>query len=57
MVRSGAGGAFVFLCPSCDESLEVNGRMKDTLLAEGCVICGSRVTASAFTSVGPTDPC
>ena len=37
--------AFTFLCPGCDESLEVNGAMRDALVTEGCVVCGAAVTA------------
>lgn len=40
---------FVFLCPECDESLEVNDSMKAALVEKGCVICGASVTGEAFT--------
>lgn len=40
---------FVFLCPECGESLEVNDSMKEALVEKGCVVCGASVTAEAFT--------
>ncbi len=40
---------YIFVCPACDESLEVNDSMKDALIERGCVICGTTVTAEAFT--------
>ncbi len=42
------GDEFVFVCPACDERLEVNGSMKSALLERGCVICGASVSAEAF---------
>jgi len=39
---------YEFVCPECEESLEVNGSMKATLIDKGCVICSSAVTARAF---------
>lgn len=40
---------YTFVCPECDESLEVNDSMKAALVEKGCVICGASVTAEAFT--------
>lgn len=40
---------FTFVCPACEEDLEVNGSMKAALIEKGCVICGSAVTDRAFT--------
>ncbi|MDZ7731559.1 MAG: pyridoxamine 5'-phosphate oxidase family protein [Natrialbaceae archaeon] len=37
-----------FVCPSCDESMEVNESMKEALLERGCVICGTDLTSAAF---------
>jgi hypothetical protein len=56
MRYGGTDEAFTFRCPTCEESLEVNGPMKEALEEKGCVVCGSSVTAAAFTSVEPTDP-
>lgn len=39
---------YTFVCPVCDESLEVNDSMKDALVERGCVICGTSVTTEAF---------
>lgn len=47
---------FIFTCPDCGESLEVNGAMKDALLEKGCVLCGSAVTADAFSSNSTSSP-
>jgi hypothetical protein len=45
---------YAFFCPECQECLEINKKMKDTLIEKGCVICGASVTEEAFTedSVG-----
>jgi len=43
-----AGEEYDFDCPECDESLSVNGSMREALLDRGCVICGAELTTSAF---------
>jgi endogenous inhibitor of DNA gyrase (YacG/DUF329 family) len=40
---------YTFVCPECNEHLEVNNSMKTALLERGCVICGTPVTEEAFT--------
>ncbi|WP_442904975.1 DUF7560 family zinc ribbon protein [Haladaptatus sp. CMSO5] len=40
-----------FSCPECGESLVVNASMRDALIDNGCVICGSAVSSSAFSTV------
>ena len=40
---------FTFVCPECEEDLEVNDRMKEALTEHGCVICGAAVSEAAFT--------
>lgn len=42
--------AFVFVCGTCGESMEVNEAMREALLENGCVICGGSVTSDAFAS-------
>ena len=44
-----------FGCPECGEDLEVNGPMKDALIENGCVLCGSIVTAEAFVCTSPSE--
>ena len=39
---------FSFRCPSCEESLTVNGAMRAALVDRGCVVCGAELTAAAF---------
>lgn len=41
---------YTFVCPECGESLTVNDSMRDALIANGCVICGSAVQEEAFTA-------
>lgn len=41
-------GSFAFVCPVCDEQLEVNYSMKEAMVESGCVICQSTVTTAAF---------
>ncbi len=42
------GKEYIFLCPECQESLEVNESMKKTLTENGCVVCGTALTEAAF---------
>lgn len=39
---------YIFRCPECGESLEVNESMRATLIEKGCVICSADVTGRAF---------
>jgi transcription elongation factor Elf1 len=39
-----------FACPECDESISVNGSMRDALVENGCVVCGASVTNAVFSS-------
>ncbi len=41
---------FSFRCPSCEESLTVNGSMRAALVERGCVVCGAALTTAAFTA-------
>jgi len=41
----------VFVCPDCGEFMMVNPAMRDALVENGCVVCGSPVPEDAF-SVG-----
>jgi predicted RNA-binding Zn-ribbon protein involved in translation (DUF1610 family) len=38
----------IFVCPDCGESMVVNPSMRDALLGNGCVVCGSPVPEDAF---------
>ena len=40
--------AYVFECPKCEEEIRIDAGMRDSLLASGCIICGSEVTGTAF---------
>jgi hypothetical protein len=42
------GTDYTFVCPECAESMVVNGPMRDALIDNGCVICGSSVTDQSF---------
>lgn len=37
-----------FACPGCDSSIHVTTETREAILEQGCVICGSDVTADAF---------
>ncbi|WP_170864747.1 DUF7560 family zinc ribbon protein [Halogranum amylolyticum] len=39
---------YTFVCPECAESILVNESMRDALLDNGCVVCGSSVSRRAF---------
>lgn len=49
-----AAEEYVFVCPNCEESMEVNASMRDALVENGCVVCGSPVSPDAFTRVEPS---
>jgi predicted RNA-binding Zn-ribbon protein involved in translation (DUF1610 family) len=38
----------VFACPECGETMVVNPAMRDALVENGCVVCGSAVPEDAF---------
>lgn len=46
---------FSFRCPSCEESLTVNGAMRAALVERGCVVCGAELTLAAFTPATDAD--
>lgn len=46
---------FSFRCPSCEESLTVNGAMRAALVERGCVVCGTELTPAAFARVDESD--
>ena len=46
---------YVFECPECGVSLEVNGPMRDALTEKGWVVCGAPLTPAAFSEVTSTD--
>ncbi|MCO8242750.1 MULTISPECIES: hypothetical protein [unclassified Haladaptatus] len=46
---------YIFACPECGETLTVNDSMRVALIGKGCVICGSAVTADAFTEASIAD--
>lgn len=48
-MNSHVEGEFTFVCPVCEESLQVNDSMKQALVEKGCVVCGSDLTPDAFT--------
>jgi len=37
-----------FVCPECEERIDVNRSMREALLEYGCVVCGAAVTTAAF---------
>lgn len=39
-----------FVCPACEEHIEVNPSMRDALLEHGCVVCGATVSAADFSA-------
>jgi Zn ribbon nucleic-acid-binding protein len=54
-MSNGEDDKYAFVCPACEESLEVNSSMKETLVERGCVICGTSVTEEAFANGPVTD--
>jgi predicted RNA-binding Zn-ribbon protein involved in translation (DUF1610 family) len=44
----GSSDEFRFVCPECDEAIEVNASMRDALVESGCVVCGADVSEAAF---------
>lgn len=46
---------YTFVCPECGESMAVNGPMRDALVANGCVVCGSTVSEDAFSDASDVE--
>lgn len=44
----GADPELLFACPECGATLFVNPAMRETLLSNGCVICGTDLGAADF---------
>jgi transcription elongation factor Elf1 len=44
------GPDYTFACPECNECISVNGSMRDALVENGCVVCGTSVTPTVFCS-------
>ncbi|MFB6179801.1 MAG: hypothetical protein ABEI77_08765 [Halorientalis sp.] len=45
---------YLFVCPACEERMEVNGSMKEALIEKGCVICSASVTEESFSHSAPS---
>lgn len=43
---------YEFRCPGCAERIVVNAPMRDTIVSEGCVICGTPVSTNDVRRVG-----
>lgn len=50
-----AAAEYTFNCPACEETLVVNGAMRETLLEKGCVICSTSLSAEAFAERNPAE--
>ena len=37
-----------FVCPGCAQEIEVDAAMREAIIDAGCAVCGSAVTAEAF---------
>lgn len=48
VAMTSSGDDLTFVCPGCGESLAVNVAMKEALIDNGCVICGTDVSSGAF---------
>ncbi|MCL9818016.1 DUF7560 family zinc ribbon protein [Natronocalculus amylovorans] len=41
---------FVFVCPDCQQTIEVNDQMRETILKTGCPVCTSTASTADFAS-------
>jgi hypothetical protein len=39
---------YIFACPSCEQEIEINGSMREAILASGCPVCTDPVEPSDF---------
>jgi predicted nucleic acid-binding Zn ribbon protein len=39
-----------FTCPKCAQRIELNGPMRDAILAKGCPVCSATVRGEHFES-------
>ncbi len=41
----------IFVCPDCEQEIEVNTSMREAILANGCPVCTAPVESAYFESV------
>lgn len=39
-----------FRCPDCEQHIEMDSSMRDTVLQTGCPVCGASVTSEQFSA-------
>lgn len=39
---------YIFTCPDCGQEIEVNGSMREAMLASGCPVCTEPVETADF---------
>lgn len=44
----GSSEEYTFVCPDCAQSITVNASMREALVDNGCVVCGSGVSEDDF---------
>ncbi|WP_312907411.1 DUF7560 family zinc ribbon protein [Natronosalvus caseinilyticus] len=44
-----------FVCPECAQAITVNASMRDALVENGCVVCGSTVSRADFEELAESD--
>lgn len=39
---------YIFVCPSCEQEIEINDSMRSAILSSGCPVCTEPVDATDF---------
>jgi hypothetical protein len=39
---------YIFVCPSCEQEIEINGSMRGAILSSGCPVCTEPVDPTDF---------
>lgn len=42
---------YLFVCPACDQEIEVNTSMREAILSSGCPVCTEPAETDAFEAV------
>jgi hypothetical protein len=43
--------AYIFVCPGCEQDIEVNESMREAILSSGCPVCTEAIETTDFEAV------
>jgi len=42
---------YIFVCPGCEQEIEVNASMREAILSSGCPVCTDSAETSHFEAI------